>query len=285
MPSKKRKSEVVIRGPAKIHRADCSTIQVGLGGEIRMTNEQWKGWIEGGGKIISDLAGKVLAFEAAGEISNSIVSDEEFSTDVAIARADTQTDFRLMRTNGQPLAFVYKEGNNTFAEAVAPAATGKVWVGFQTEQFQKTDLADLSALDDIIVRLHVAQWTPTPHSVVAGRFSMILRNLTDGVNEQEVISAIINPLSPVPVVNCVSPRALSMAGGQTVVITGKNFLAGASVEFGRIPAAAVSIISTERIEATSPFFPAAGQYGVVVINSASNGAQASVDNWQQVSAS
>jgi hypothetical protein len=212
MPSKKRKSEVVIRGPAKIHRADCSTIQVGLGGEIRMTNEQWKGWIEGGGKIISDLAGKVLAFEAAGEISNSIVSDEEFSTDVAIARADTQTDFRLMRTNGQPLAFVYKEGNNTFAEAVAPAATGKVWVGFQTEQFQKTDLADLSALDDIIVRLHVAQWTPTPHSVVAGRFSMILRNLTDGVNEQEVISAIINPLSPVPVVNCVSPRALSMGG-------------------------------------------------------------------------
>jgi hypothetical protein len=110
----------------------------------------------------------------------------------------------------------------------------------------------------------------------------VLYNLTDGIDVEAKVSDPLNPVGPVPVVDCVAPRQVSLDGGDVVVLSGANFLAGASVQFGRVPAAAVSVISPERIEAIAPAVSKPGERGLIVVQSAANGAQSSLDCWQMV---
>ena len=71
--------------------------------------------------------------------------------------------------------------------------------------------------------------------------------------------------SPAPTVTSVNPASGPTAGGTAVVISGTNFLAGASVSFGGTPASGVAADSANTITAVSPLH-AAGAVDVAVTN-------------------
>jgi hypothetical protein len=291
MPSKKKKSEVKIRGPVKIKFPNGTEVEVGLGGELTMSDEEYKALIEGADKIIK-AAGSIatlvpqvlpqLIFEAAGEINSDTESDEFFTTDVALSDAATLRDFSVLKVGGAPLAWLYKVGAQTLAEGASPAAAGKTWVGFQTEPFLETDLQDIDSLAKFMLSLRYKQFTPTPRSVLPGRLSLILRNHTSGSNFSTTLSSVIDPTKTQPVVDCVSPRSLLRTGGQTITITGKNFLSGARVKMGTYDMASVTVVSGTQITAVTPPFNERSLWLVSVIQSDANGANASIENWQQV---
>ncbi|MGA9752343.1 MAG: IPT/TIG domain-containing protein [Acidobacteriota bacterium] len=71
--------------------------------------------------------------------------------------------------------------------------------------------------------------------------------------------------SPAPTVTSVNPASGPTTGGTAVVISGTNFLAGASVFFGGTPASGVAVGSANSITAVSPPH-AAGAVDVAVTN-------------------
>lgn len=71
-------------------------------------------------------------------------------------------------------------------------------------------------------------------------------------------------LAPSPVISAVGPAWGSTAGGTLVTITGSQFMTGASVLFGAVPATVSSVAST-MITAVAPA-RAAGVVGVTVVN-------------------
>jgi hypothetical protein len=56
----------------------------------------------------------------------------------------------------------------------------------------------------------------------------------------------------VPTVSLVSPAAGAAVGGETITITGTNFVAGASVAFGAHAGTAVVVVNATSITATAP---------------------------------
>lgn len=71
-----------------------------------------------------------------------------------------------------------------------------------------------------------------------------------------------------PIITAVSPRTGPIAGGTTVTIDGANFQTGASVSFGGIAAASVTVVSSTRITAVTP---ARASYGTVAFALTSDG--------------
>ena len=68
-----------------------------------------------------------------------------------------------------------------------------------------------------------------------------------------------------PTVGGVSPSSGTVAGGTAVTITGSNFVAGATVSFGGVPATNVSVVTSTSITAITPAH-AAGAVTVTVTN-------------------
>ncbi|HEY7449203.1 MAG TPA: IPT/TIG domain-containing protein, partial [Vicinamibacterales bacterium] len=74
------------------------------------------------------------------------------------------------------------------------------------------------------------------------------------------------PASPAPTVTSIEPDSGSSKGGTTVTITGTNFVPGAAVSFGGIPALTLVVVATStKIVATTPSH-AGGAVNVVVTN-------------------
>ncbi len=74
------------------------------------------------------------------------------------------------------------------------------------------------------------------------------------------------PSTPPPTVSTVMPNSGSTRGGTTVTITGANFVPGATVTFGGVPAATTVVVANSTsIVATTPSH-AGGAVAVVVIN-------------------
>jgi hypothetical protein len=72
--------------------------------------------------------------------------------------------------------------------------------------------------------------------------------------------------SPAPTVTSVVPNSGSSKGGTTVTITGADFVPGATVSFGGIPAATMVVVATSTtIVATTPPH-AGGPVNIVVTN-------------------
>ena len=72
--------------------------------------------------------------------------------------------------------------------------------------------------------------------------------------------------SPAPTVTSVVPNSGSAKGGTTVTITGADFVPGATVSFGGIPAATMVVVATSTtIVATTPSH-AGGPVDIVVTN-------------------
>ena len=72
-------------------------------------------------------------------------------------------------------------------------------------------------------------------------------------------------VAPAPTVASVAPASGSIAGGTAVTITGTNFVAGAAVTIGGVPATGISVVNATTITAATPAH-AAGAVNVTVTN-------------------
>ena len=86
------------------------------------------------------------------------------------------------------------------------------------------------------------------------------------VMQMATFSAVSGPL---PTVSSVAPNSGSTAGGTAVTITGTNFVAGATVNFGSTAATNVTVVNSTSITATSP----AGSAGAVTVTVTDPGGQ------------
>ena len=99
-------------------------------------------------------------------------------------------------------------------------------------------------------------FTPTVGGSISGSLTATDNSLTATTTTQSV------PLTGTglaPTVTGIAPTFGPAAGGTSIVITGTNFVSGATVRFGTTPATSVTYSSANRITATSP----AGTAGVV----------------------
>jgi len=72
--------------------------------------------------------------------------------------------------------------------------------------------------------------------------------------------------NPAPAVTAISPASGTSNGGTSVTISGANFLSGATVMFGSLPATNVNVVNGTTITATTPADPSGGAVNVVVTN-------------------
>lgn len=68
---------------------------------------------------------------------------------------------------------------------------------------------------------------------------------------QNAVNSCIIPLVTGPTVTGVSPASGSTAGGTTVTLTGSNFLPGASVTIGGVPATSVTVVNANTLRAVT----------------------------------
>ena len=117
-------------------------------------------------------------------------------------------------------------------------------------------------------------WTATQASGSITAAGLFTAGSAPGVYDAAVVatsgavsgSASVSVRAKPPSIAAVSPSAGPMAGGTSVTITGADFAAGASVQFGGAAATSVNVASATSIVATTPAF-AAGVVDVVVTNS------------------
>ena len=83
----------------------------------------------------------------------------------------------------------------------------------------------------------------------------------------------------VPTVTSVNPNTGPASGGTSVVITGTNFAAGATVKFGSASASGVTVNSATQITATSPAGTANAKVQVSVTTSAGTSANTAADDF------
>jgi hypothetical protein len=81
-----------------------------------------------------------------------------------------------------------------------------------------------------------------------------------------------------PTISSVSPKTGPRTGGTTVTITGTNFVIGATVKFGTIAAASVTVNSTTKITAKSPVH-AAGAADISVTTPGGTSATSAADKF------
>ena len=78
---------------------------------------------------------------------------------------------------------------------------------------------------------------------------------------------------PVAQISGIAPTSGSPAGGDEIVVTGSDFLAGASLTVGGVPASGVVVVNSSRIEAVSPGLPAGILHDLAVSNFVSSAPQ------------
>lgn len=86
---------------------------------------------------------------------------------------------------------------------------------------------------------------------------------------------------PAPTVSAVSPASGSTAGGTMVTVTGTDFTAGVTVDFGSAPATDVTVGSATSVSAVSPA-AAAGTVDVTVTSSGGTSATSAADRFTYV---
>ena len=81
-----------------------------------------------------------------------------------------------------------------------------------------------------------------------------------------LLKAAFSFAAPAPMVELIFPKVGPLGGGTTLVVSGKNFLAGAALTVGGLPAGKVVVASSEVLTAVVPAGKAAGAADVVVAN-------------------
>ncbi|MCA0293754.1 MAG: IPT/TIG domain-containing protein [Actinobacteria bacterium] len=98
------------------------------------------------------------------------------------------------------------------------------------------------------------------------------------VSELSTSNAVAFTYQPSPVVSLVSPGAGTVAGGDTVTITGTRFTGTTAVTFGSRPATSFTVVSDTQIRAVSPA-QSSGTVDVRVTNASGASAVVSVDRF------
>ncbi len=86
-------------------------------------------------------------------------------------------------------------------------------------------------------------------------------------------------VQPVPTVTKVSPSSGSVAGGESVTITGANLTGASAVKFGSAPASTFKVESDEEIVAVAPKVGAVGTVDVTVTTVAGTSAAVNTDHF------
>ncbi|MHC5019417.1 MAG: IPT/TIG domain-containing protein [Planctomycetota bacterium] len=91
--------------------------------------------------------------------------------------------------------------------------------------------------------------------------------ITNVDNLAATLTGGFNALGLTPTVQSTSPATAPNSGGATVTLTGTNFVTGATVELGGVPAASVSVVSsTSAVIVVPNMAPALGPHDVTVTN-------------------
>ncbi len=85
------------------------------------------------------------------------------------------------------------------------------------------------------------------------------------VTEGGLLARVVDANPSAPSIASVSPPSGPARGGATIVVAGSDFLPGATVTFGGVPAATVTFVDSTRLEVVSPAH-ASGTVDVVVTN-------------------
>jgi hypothetical protein len=88
-------------------------------------------------------------------------------------------------------------------------------------------------------------------------------------------------VQPVPTITSLSPATGSTFGGETVTLTGANYVAGSTVKFGTVAATNVTVVSSTKITATAPA-AAAGKVDVSVSGAGVSNANTAGDDYTYV---
>lgn len=107
--------------------------------------------------------------------------------------------------------------------------------------------------------------SPTSLSVVAparpaGAVSVVVTTATGSATKTNAFTYV----NPAPTLSSVSPVSGTATGGSTIVITGSNFMVGATVQFGTVSATNVAFLGATSLRVTAP--AGTGTVSVVVTN-------------------
>lgn len=134
--------------------------------------------------------------------------------------------------------------------------TGSNFVSGTTVKFGATSAASVTFNSS-------TQLTAVTPVVSAGTVNVTVTN-PDSKSSTATNAFTFNP-SPAPAITNVSPATGYTVGGTSVIITGSNFLSGATVKFGATAAASVTFNSSAQLTATTPV-GVLGTVAVIVVN-------------------
>ncbi|MCL5289261.1 MAG: IPT/TIG domain-containing protein [Acidobacteria bacterium] len=185
------------------------------------------------------------------------------------AHAPGTVDVMVTNVDGQSGtltgAFTFNLGPAPTITSVAPTsgpASGGTSVVITGTNFQSGAAVSFGAF--AAANVTVSSATQITAVTAAGSAGVVDVTVTNTDGQSGVLSNGFDFL-PAPSVASVSPGTGPTSGGTAVVITGANFQAGATVQFGATAATSVTVSSATLIQATSPA-GAAGAVGVTVTN-------------------
>ncbi len=179
-------------------------------------------------------------------------------TDVIVRNPDNQSATRASAFNFVPPPSITSVSptNGPLAGGTAVTISGSNFQGGAAVAFGGTPAASVT----IVSPTQILATTPT-HA--PGTIDVVVTNV-DGQRGTLTGGFTFN-LGPAPSITGVAPASGPVAGGTSVVITGTNFQSGASVAFGTVVAATVTVNSATQITAVTPA-SSAGVVDVTVMN-------------------
>ena len=183
----------------------------------------------------------------------------------------------------------------TVSGTYKPASAGTLSIAVSGATHPGTDFGQLSvggaaALNGALQLVTASGYSPpigTAYTIlkaasVTGTFSSVTG--TQLSDRQYLISytstSVIATVQPLPpTVSGVSPTAGPIAGGNTVTLTGTNFVSGATVKFGSVAGTSVSVVSPTEITVNAPAQSSAGPVDVIVTTPGGTSTTSSADRY------
>lgn len=138
-------------------------------------------------------------------------------------------------------------------------------------------MGDTTALDAAITKLGTDQ-----QALIAALQAQDDQPAIDAATAQVIAlddAAVAAVPATAPTVTGVSPSTGSVAGGETIVVTGTGFDAAATVNFGSTGASSVTVDSATQIAAVAPAASSAGTVDITVTTPAGTSATSSADQY------
>jgi len=194
-----------------------------------------------------------------GQIAGMPSQAGTFSFTVQVKDSSNQTASASFSANIAPAA-------SPVITSISPASgptTGGTSVTISGSNFQSGASVTFGAIaaSSVVVSSSSQIVAVTPGHIAGSVALMVQEN---GQSSSSPANFTYNSLTPT--VNAISPNNGPSSGGTPVTISGTNFLAGALVLFGTVPASNVTVVSTTQIQALTPA-NAAGLATVTVENS------------------